>query len=923
MKKIFSLLLGACTIFTACTDEDEPLSVDSGKCLQINVGVNQTAARSIITGTALPDESQVGVSLIDESGSVYSQKNYNNVCFTGSSEEGVQKWTPLKNILLNETKGTLYAYWPYAEGTDLNAINIETTSQTDYLYGTPVPDISEKNSTANVTMNHAMSNIRLTFKDSGYQGSGILQSVSVYGKGIATTARFNAISGTYNSTGDAETPVIDATEKNLKDAVSNLMVIPNGVEDVINIELVVDGQTFITKSTLLTLAQGKSYNFEVQVKNTHAEISSFSVNPWVDTDFEDPLVAEKIDEFKDAILLTYFVDESSISSPEDGVNVSLIHNTKLGGDVLGKISGMRIDGNVVTPVKTYNFNTPGYHTVEILMKDKKIIPENMFYNCPNLKSVRFTKDVDEIREGTFYGCSGLTNLSIDPENSKFHIPEGSNAIVETATSTLVRGCNTTVIPETVVKIGSNAFYGCTNLENLVMPNSVTTIGEAAFAAAKNYNTQLWQAQGLEIIENDAFLSCIHVNIILADNIKKVGAGAFRAGKDIYIELGEKIEEISFTGYNSWGTTDKLTVKLRGSECPIGWLSEEYLGGGEEVTLIVPDGSFKNFEHINSFGIIKEVNSIVENQFIYTADKKTLIKSPFYCNSAVVIPEGVEVIFHRAFNGRTSLNYIQLPSTLIKIGDYAFEGCTALMGEFTIPNSVKSIGKKTFAGCNAITSFDLGNGVQTIKYGAFQNCKGITEINIPNSVNSIGEYAFAYCSELTSLELGTGVQTIGRYAFKDCNKLSGELIIPNSVTSIEEYAFNGCTGFNSLNLGNGVQTIGESAFEDCTGLTGQLIIPNSVTSIGYESFRNNKGLTSLDLGTGLKTIDRQAFLGCENIASIVSRALLAPAISDVFYAIKKEGTLTVPLGKKETYAYWMQDKDGYLGYYDWTIQEMTE
>ena len=103
-----------------------------------------------------------------------------------------------------------------------------------------------------------------------------------------------------------------------------------------------------------------------------------------------------------------------------------------------------------------------------------------YYNCSGLTSVTIGNSVTSIGERAFYGCSGLTTIVVESGNTVYDSRNNCNAIVESATNTLMFGCKNTIIPNSVTSIGNSAFYNCYGLTSITIPNSVTSIGDSAF-----------------------------------------------------------------------------------------------------------------------------------------------------------------------------------------------------------------------------------------------------------------------------------------------------------------------------------------------------------------------------------------------------------------------------------------------------------
>ncbi len=199
----------------------------------------------------------------------------------------------------------------------------------------------------------------------------------------------------------------------------------------------------------------------------------------------------------------------------------------------------------------------------------------------------------------------------------------------------------------------------------------------------------------------------------------------------------------------------------------------------------------------------------------------------YLSGDVNIPETVSyegkeytvsVIGDGAFgNCWQELGTLNLPNTIIKIGDYAFYGC-GLTGSLNLPSSLTHIGENAFSGCHRLTG----------------------SLYIPDSVTFLGNNAFNSCFSLNgTLHISRNLTTINEGAFAFCDQLIGTLYIPKSVTVIGDFAFDGCYGFTSyLEIPESVTYIGLMAFSDCIKLSGIVSLATEVPTLRGDVFPYN-------------------------------------------------------------------------------------
>ncbi len=287
------------------------------------------------------------------------------------------------------------------------------------------------------------------------------------------------------------------------------------------------------------------------------------------------------------------------------------------------------------------------------------------------------------------------------------------------------------------------------------------------------------------------------------------------------------------------------------------------------------------------------------------DTQSLIIPAFYEGKPVT------AISKHGFEGFPFLENVQLPNSIIAIGDYAFSNCRNLI-TINTPAELQYLGMGAFSTCSSLTSFNLPDSLTIIADSLFGGCTQLTEITIPLGVKYIGNGAFSQCPisslvipdsvvtiglqaffntsiTLTELTLGSGLKEIGDYAFYN-NQITN-LVIPDSVISIGDYAFYDCTSLKNLTLGNSVQTIGSGAFYNCTSLT-SLTLGKSVQTIGSVAFSGSK-LTSLVIPNSVTSIESAAFSGCTSLTNLTLGNSVQSIGSYAFNGIR-DTSFTIPI-----------------------------
>lgn len=260
--------------------------------------------------------------------------------------------------------------------------------------------------------------------------------------------------------------------------------------------------------------------------------------------------------------------------------------------------------------------------------------------------------------------------------------------------------------------------------------------------------------------------------------------------------------------------------------------------------------------------------------------------------AVLLPEGLKYV--SGFN-ETKITGVQFPSTLEEIGSNAFDDCSSLMTEISLPESVRVIRTSAFSSSAIKGNLSLPHNLEIIESYAFDNCEGLTgSLVIPDKVKIIGSSAFSSCGFTGTLTLPKGLVEIGSYAFEG-TEFKGDLNIPSSVTVIGKDSFRYTHFSGSLVLPHELISLGSSAFYGCWRLSGVVEVPENIVAIPSKLFYGCSGLEGIKLHKDVEVIESQAFYNCTGVYSIVCEAKNPPTInSNSFTGVAKDNfTLEVP------------------------------
>lgn len=474
------------------------------------------------------------------------------------------------------------------------------------------------------------------------------------------------------------------------------------------------------------------------------------------------------------------------------------------------------------------------------------------------------------------------------------------------------------VPDTVKTISQSAFISNKRIESILIPLSVKNIAKCAFMWCENLSS-VTLPDSLKVIQDLTFSCCSALEAIaLPKKLEYIGAGAFQDSGLRQIVIPDTVTEIGDNAFDVTGCLDSVTIMCNAK------LGKNALGTNPSTIIYTIRGSDAQ-RYGNQHGMkVICAEDIIEKVVVEEEDpghlrkKPTSVVSDFQITDEtlirykgnrwrVEIPDGVKVIGKKAFFGNPFLREISMPDSVITIEDAAFSNCIDLeavdfskaiqkigarafrntkLSEVILPSSVERVGEYAFGFCNNLRSVLLPDKrIEQAKY-AFGPCRNLKTIKInapsdfviedgvltrylgnqqdvviPGNVTQIGPRAFVGNRHVCQITIPDSVTALGDFVFSSCPLLR-QVVLPSRLNCIPRAAFAHCSCLTTILLPKGLKRIGESAFMG-SGLT-MITIPEGVTSIGTKAFIACKNLLCANIPASVDRIEADAFVNCPRL-----------------------------------------------------------
>ncbi len=494
---------------------------------------------------------------------------------------------------------------------------------------------------------------------------------------------------------------------------------------------------------------------------------------------------------------------------------------------------------------------------DVLLSGLLIIPGSISRNT-------VTYSVIYVAEGAFYSCTELGGVTL---------PQSVIALGDWAFSRC-SGMSSITIPDNVTHFGKEVFSHCYNLQSITIPDTMTHLGEAAFYECRSLTE-------IVVGENNPIFSSLDGVLF---NREKTILIKHPAGKGGDYAIPKGVIEIADHAFEGCGWLTKVVF------------SNSVTGIGE--------AAFHGCFMLTEFEV--EINNPVFSSLdgvLFNDDQTILLLCPEGKSGDYTVPDCATAIADYAFIDCEFLTSVTIGDSVIHLGGYAFYYCSSLT-DVVIGDGVTEIGKGAFSDCTSLMNLVIGSGVTHIGDDAFCLCYSLRSVTLPEGVIHIGDYAFSLCYDLERVRLPESLTRIGDGAFQDCSNLS-DIAIPDELTSIGFGAFYRCNQLPPIFFSKGGKTL-VRYFDTNTDTT--YTIPASVSYIADTAFAYCESLKSVTIPENVTYVGRYAFSHCSGLTTIAIPDSLTRFGIDAFYESNRLPPILFSTGGKTLVRYFDTNTD---------------
>ena len=527
-----------------------------------------------------------------------------------------------------------------------------------------------------------------------------------------------------------------------------------------------------------------------------------------------------------------------------------------------------ITGTITIPsTVTYNGTT---YTVTL-------IPDYAFESL-TITGVSIPGTVTNLGERAFGDCHSLGKITFEESTQpltlvygyygSFQYCDADKQVIVKRNLTPSEGCpfydnvTSAVIGGKATTVANSLFYGQRKMTSISIGNSVTSIGNHAFAGCGDESSEvemtLTLSENITTIGEKAFFNCPALkSLSLPSPLKLIGGEAFSYANIASLVIPESVDSI---GEHAFENCKKLTsIRIEDSDKP----------------LRMKEGYYRPFHYCDAPKTVYLGRNLIQSEE----------GTPFEVDvTSVVFGDKVTTINPRMFWGNSKLTSVTIGKGVKTIGKNAFCDCgndeSVSTLTVTLGQNITRIGEDAFHNCEKLKAITLPSSVKIIEGYAFQST-GLTSIIIPASIDSLGDRAFGYCGNLTNIRIENKTTALkmkngyyGSFAFSEADK--------------------------TIYVGRDLELNDETeAFDDNAT---SVVFSDNVTNINPRMFRNNSKLTSITIGKGVKNISYEAFSNCGNDESVSKLAVtmgtnVTKICHDAFHSCEKLKAITLPSSLK--------------------------